>query len=199
MSNLAFKRPGLTLPQAEAAWITQAYDAADVILEYGSGGSTVMAAEMYGKTIFSVESDPNWAAELTGYLVQAAVPSLPLVHYADVGPVGRWGRPVDDTGWRNYHHYPLGVWDLPEFVAPDVVLIDGRFRAACLMAVAFRTQKPVTVYFDDYVDRPRAYGQVEKFIQKVEVRGRMARFDVAPMPVPADRLSQIMQIFTIKF
>ena len=53
-------RPTLTLPEAEAALITAAYDKAEVILEYGSGGSTVLAADL-GKKVVAVESDRDWA------------------------------------------------------------------------------------------------------------------------------------------
>ena len=49
-------RPELTLPEAEAALLRETYDRAGVILEYGSGGSTVLAAEQPGKTVPSVES-----------------------------------------------------------------------------------------------------------------------------------------------
>ena len=54
-------RPELTLPEAEAAHSRAAYKDAKAILEYGSGGSTVMAAEMPGKRVWSVESDADWA------------------------------------------------------------------------------------------------------------------------------------------
>jgi hypothetical protein len=53
-------RPELTLPEAEAATIRAAYERAGVILEYGSGGSTVLGAEL-GKRVLSVESDKAWA------------------------------------------------------------------------------------------------------------------------------------------
>jgi len=198
MNAPIIKRPVLTLPAAEAAWVTQAYQDAKVILEYGSGGSTVLAAEMPGKTIFSVESDRAWTDMLAAYLTSADVLSMPTLHYCDVGPTGRWGRPKNDSGWRNYHAYPLSVWERPDFVQPDVVLIDGRFRAACFLTVLFRATQPVTVYFDDYIGRAK-YHIAEQFVPRAEVRGRMARFDVTPQPIPADRLSAIIAAFGVPF
>ena len=60
----AVLKPKLTLPRAEADWLRQHYAEARVILEYGSGGSTVLAGEQLGAHVFSVESDLGWAADL---------------------------------------------------------------------------------------------------------------------------------------
>ena len=49
--------PVLTFPEEVSAL----YSDARVILEYGSGGSTVMASELTGKTIFPVESESGWS------------------------------------------------------------------------------------------------------------------------------------------
>ena len=40
------ERPFLTLPEAEAEALAAAYARADVILEYGSGGSTALALDL---------------------------------------------------------------------------------------------------------------------------------------------------------
>ena len=48
------------MPVVEAELLRQHYEDADAILEYGSGGSTLMAAEMEGKHVTSVESDKAW-------------------------------------------------------------------------------------------------------------------------------------------
>ena len=60
MVEEAHKRPDLTIPEAEADFLCQHYEEADVILEYGLGISSVMASEMEGKHITSVESDKAW-------------------------------------------------------------------------------------------------------------------------------------------
>ena len=58
----ALTAPKLTLPPEEAEVLRDAYAAARVILEYGSGGSTLLAGENPEVVIFSVESDANWIA-----------------------------------------------------------------------------------------------------------------------------------------
>ena len=190
-------RPDLTLPEAEAGRLRAAFDAADVILEYGSGGSTVMAGEMPGKAVFSVESDKDWAQMMRGWF--AANPPADDTEvdiiWSDVGPTKAWGYPAGDQAWQRYARYPLEVWDLPEFRQPDVVLVDGRFRTGCAMAAAFRTRKPVTVFVDDYARR-KHYHRIEEFLGRPGMIGRMAEFRVDPMPVPADRLLTIIEMMT---
>ena len=184
-------RPELSLPQEEAAELFKFYSQADVILEYGSGGSTVMASEMSDKLVFSVESDRDWALNLQLYIDTQPMSSPAIMHFVDIGPVGAWGRPVDTRAWRQFHRYPLDIWDQPFFRHPDVVLIDGRFRAACLAVTRLKIERPVTVLFDDYVGRP-LYHEVERLVGKPRVIGRMAVFDVTPVPLSSDSLGDLM-------
>lgn len=193
--DLAFERPVLTLPEAEAEALRAAYGAAGVVLEYGSGGSTVLAAELAKKRIFSVESDAAWARGMEGWFA-AHPPASPVVlHWVDVGPTKDWGMPVTDKGWRKYHHYPLSVWDRADFLHPDVVLVDGRFRPACLLTVLYRITRPVVVLFDDYKGRA-VYHSVEKFVKPVALIGRMARFELQPRAFPIEGITRFIDYFT---
>jgi len=169
----------LTFPEAEAKCLRQAYEGADVILEYGSGGSTVLAANLPDKLIFSVESDRDWARDLQAELDRVTRKSPAIVSHIDIGPTGMWGRPLDASHWQDFHRLPMDIWDEPFFRHPDVVLVDGRFRAACLVATCLRITKPVQLLFDDYIERP-IYQTVEKIIKPTRTVGRMAVFDLTP-------------------
>ncbi|PVA08809.1 hypothetical protein DC366_17060 [Pelagivirga sediminicola] len=195
MSDTLIKRPELTLPEAEAARVAKVYGEADVILEYGSGGSTVMASQLSGKTVFSVESDQAWAKMMQDWFVQnpPATGTQVDVMWVNIGETGDWGKPVDTSGWRHYPQYPLAVWQSKGFRQPDVVLVDGRFRPGCAMATAFCTQKPVTLLVDDY-KRRKGYHAIEEFLGTPRLTGRMAEFDVVPMAVPPDRLLPIIKM-----
>lgn len=182
----------LTFGPEEAALVTRYYEAAETILEYGSGGSTVLAARL-GRRTFSVESDQAWAARLAAHV--APISDQVTVHHVDVGPTGPWGVPVKSRFYPQFHRYALSVWDRPDFVQPDLVLIDGRFRAACLAAVMMRTTKPVTVLFDDY-RRRRYYHGVERLARKEQLAGRMARFTVTPGAIPPDVVTEAVGWFT---
>lgn len=176
-------KPVLTLPEAEAQALRHALEAAQVVLEYGSGGSTVLASDLPGKVIFSVESDADWAAGLGDWLRDNPGASSVTLHHADIGPVRDWGYPADYSKFAAWPAYPHSVWDRPDFQQPDLVLIDGRFRAACFATVALRSTKPVTVLFDDYRDR-KEYHTVCRLAEPVEMIGRMARFELLPMTLP---------------
>lgn len=183
---------GLTLPAQEAEALRHYYKAGRNILEYGSGGSTVLGARA-GCSILSVESDKAWADRLAAQL--ALISPKARVHHVDIGPTGRWGKPIDVTAFPKFHAYPLSVWDRPDCKEPDLVLIDGRFRAACLVAVRLRIKRPTTVLFDDYVDRPQYHG-VEYLARLDEMIGRMARFTVTPGPIPAEMMTTAIGWFT---
>lgn len=186
--------PVLTMPDAEAEALRAAYSGARTILEYGSGGSTLLAARMPGKTVFAVESDPAWAIEVAGHAAMTRRADLVVVHHVDIGPTHKWGAPTSRLHAPSFPDYPLAIWRMPGFVHPDVVLIDGRFRLACFAAVAMKIERPVTLFFDDYRSR-RRYRAVERLAKPVAMIGRMAKFELKPRPVPKNHLDWIISTF----
>lgn len=197
MDGATMERPELTLPDAEAARLREAYADAEVILEYGSGGSTVMAAEMPGKWVLSVESSEDWAKMMQVWFQQNP-PSKGTkieVLWSDIGPTKEWGYPTDLERHTRFARYPLAVWGMKRFRQPDVVLVDGRFRAGCALATAFNTQKPVPVFVDDY-KRRKHYHRIESFLGAPRLHGRMAEFTVSPMALPQDRLLDVIEMMT---
>lgn len=171
--------PPFNFPEAEESALRAAYEKAQVILEYGSGGSTVYAASLPGRRVFSVETDRDWAVRLQTRLDEDDLPGMVTVLHVDIGPTGMWGRPLSPAAWPRFSSYVLDVWSETFMRHPDVVLIDGRFRAACMIAVLTMIRRPVRVLFDDYAERT-PYHMVEDFIRPVEMAGRMAIFDAAP-------------------
>lgn len=186
-------RPDLTMPDQEAATLRAAYEQADVILEYGSGGSTVLAADMPGKHITSVESDRKWARRMRRWFDEnpPTTGTTADIVWVNIGKTKAWGHPQDHSFWRRFADYPLAVWQRDGFRHPDVVLVDGRFRAGCALAAAFNITRPVRLLFDDYKARKRHH-RVEEFLGAPQLAGRMAIFDVKPLTIPAHRLLQIV-------
>ena len=179
-------RPDLTMPAAEAEALHTAYAGAGVVLEYGSGGSTLMAAEA-GAEVWSVESDAAWAAMMQGWFAQNPAKGRAHVLHADIGPTRDWGHPADDSRLRHWPDYALKVWEAPGFRHPDVVLVDGRFRLACFLTAAYRITRPVTLFFDDYAPRA-AYHKAATLCAPTQMIGRMARFDLSPQTLTPDRI-----------
>ena len=123
MIEAAHKRRDLTMPGAEAELLSQHYEDPDVILEYGLGGSSVMASEMEGKHITSVESDKAWWKMMMEWFETnpASKRSTIDMLHADIGPTREWGHPMNGRVWKQFAQYPLAVWEMDKLSALDVV------------------------------------------------------------------------------
>ncbi|MGB7317199.1 MAG: hypothetical protein WBC85_04460 [Planktotalea sp.] len=192
------ERPELTFTPEVADLVRKHYEAADVILEYGSGGSTVMASEMPGKTIFSVESSKLWTRQMRRWFNEAQPVSKPMMQHINIGVTGKWGSPVDTEGFQRYHFYPLSIWDTPEFKHPDVILVDGRFRVACALTAMLRCERETVLLFDDYEGR-KGYHVIEDYLEKEETVGNMARFTVNKTELPRAKMTEIIGKFSSHF
>lgn len=152
-------------------------------VEYGSGGSTRMAATL-AEEIISVDSNPNFLAKAS----QGCANVHPL--YADIGIIGMYGFPIFRhrtrrrlEKWRSYVTAP---WDYLGDRAGEVnfVLIDGRFRLACAFYSLLRTGPGADCQFmlDGYSERPH-YHALEEFVEILEqfevgvICRRAANFD----------------------
>lgn len=169
----------LTLPKHERHIVRQTYAASKGVVEYGSGGSTMLAARM-GTPVISVESSAEWAQTLRTELNNLEQRhAKTLVSHVDIGPTKRWGYPVDNAYFQSFWKYPLRPWIAHSDFYPDTVLIDGRMRTACFVATLIMIKSDVCILFDDYGDRP-AYHKVEQFLKPKRMVGRMAVFDARP-------------------
>jgi hypothetical protein len=170
--------------------------AASFYLEFGAGGSTVMAARL-GKPGVSVEGDPHYLRDVRRKL--RTIPNdIQLIH-VDIGRTEQWGFPQDRrpteenlAKWSEYVAAPFRKLENRFF---DLVLIDGRFRAACALRTISEARKrnaKVRILIDDYRDAedPRPHYQViEQYAQLARMSGRMAVFDIgpgAPGPTPGE-------------
>ncbi|MET3579427.1 hypothetical protein ABID19_002458 [Mesorhizobium robiniae] len=135
-------------------------------LEFGSGGSTVLAAQTVRGPVCSVESDKKFLRAVQRKIASLDLPA-PNMIFADTGLTGRWGHPIRPWYSRKWRDYAEAPW-LKMSALPDVILIDGRFRAACALSTLLHfseSGKVATVIIDDYDDyehRPN-YTLVEEF------------------------------------
>lgn len=192
--KLQIEAPVMTFPDEVRAHVEKRYAKARIILEYGSGGSTVLAARQPGKFIQSVECDFDWAVNMRSHLDEIETASGVVIYPVDIGPIGMWGRPVDATHWEKFQRYPLDIWDQPFFRHPDLVLIDGRFRPACFAATCLRITQPVCVLFDDYYNRPQYHG-IEALAKPVRQIDRMAEFRLKPQDFSPRDVTQALRFF----
>ena len=164
-------------------------------LEYGCGGSTVLAANSGVEMIFSVETDGAWAAKVRLALADKKV-DLNLTH-CDVGKVGAWGRPIDSSEFKNYHRYAIVPWEAAQRgkSVPDLVLVDGRFRVASFLYSLLRAEPGTTILFDDYAER-KHYHIVEDFCAMSNLEGRMAVF-TADLKLPVVELAAAFAKYSV--
>ena len=160
---------------------------AGTYLEYGAGGSTVMAARM-GKTGFSIEGDRHYCRDVRRKLAGQRH-NIELT-YADIGPTKMWGHlrrtrqtPKSVEAWKRYVRLPFERLNGSFY---DLVLVDGRFRVACALhaiAEAGKRGASFRLLLDDYdepEDQRPHYKVVESYVPLARMAGRMAVFDVSP-------------------
>ena len=179
-----------------AEFVKQKYREARVILEYGSGGSTLIAG-YYQKTIITVESDRDWLNALVAHAKDVKLDSTITPLWVDIGETENWGYPDNELHWRNWYNYPTQPWVNchEQGVYPDLVLIDGRFRVASFFSSCIHTKKPLTILFDDFIDRPH-YHRVKQIVKPHEIiDNRMAVFHVQPGLISADFLLSNLHFF----
>jgi hypothetical protein len=105
--------------------------------------------------LVSVESDLGWIGKLREIpAIDEAERQgrLTFVH-VDIGQVGKWGRPVDGSGAARYAAYASAPWARCD--APDVVLVDGRFRVACALEASLQRVGQAKIAFHDFWKRPQ--------------------------------------------
>lgn len=157
----------------------ESLERAERYLEYGAGGSTVVAAR-HGVRTVCVESDRRFAKAMERKI--RPFNHHVVIHWADIGTTGKWGRPMKILAtprrrrrWPDYVYAP-DRYRGDEFF--DLVLIDGRFRVSCALFVfrrAVQTSTPCLVCFDDYTTRPE-YHVVERYCKPERLGVRMAFF-----------------------
>jgi hypothetical protein len=113
--------------------------------------------------MYSVESDTDWLARLRRIDVIKTAESSGRItfQHADIGPVGDWGAPKDETHLKSWPRYYMDVWSKQQFDF-ELVFIDGRFRTACALMTAVCARDDVIVGIHDYTFRS-SYFDIEKY------------------------------------
>jgi hypothetical protein len=175
--------PVPSLPHFDAAGLRRflaRLERTRVYLEYGAGGSTLAAAAKV-QTLISVESDRFFLKAVRDSLSvrPATLALLPI----SIGLTGKWGRPIFRTVTRarakRWARYPRAPWDWiarNNVAHPDTILVDGRFRVACVMASVLYCENPeCQILVDDYSQRPE-YRAMETCCDLITMCGLMAVF-----------------------
>lgn len=156
-------------------------------LEFGSGGSTLLADRLGVRTV-TIESDRFYGRTVASVLTGNTVSIVPV----DIGITAEWGWPLfkRPTAARlaRWRRYVMSAFDL---ISPDLVLVDGRFRTACALEAARRTDGAVLIV-DDYAERP-SYCRIEQYLGAPERVGRSAVFRTSRQDIPQQVIDQAIR------
>jgi hypothetical protein len=147
-------RPEMT--DAEIGVLRECFSKATSLVEFGSGGSTLLAVRSSSlRRIWSIESDPAWIVKLRGLPDVAHAEAggrLRFIH-ADIGRTGDYGMPVEASAQERWPGYYQTVWNDPATVEADLVLVDGRFRVACALEALACCRPHTILLFHDFWNR----------------------------------------------
>lgn len=173
-------------PHLEAdalAGYAAALEGAHAMIEYGSGGSTIFAARR-GVAVSSAETSRRFSEAVNRRLEEIGA-STSSVTYCDVGPTERWGWPVDTTpttrnllAWQQYVEAPWRAAPV-HGRRPDLVLVDGRFRVACVAYSALqigRNGSNAPILLDDA--QRNEYRAIDLVCEVAQRFGRMEQLRV---------------------
>lgn len=144
-------------------------------LEFGSGASTVCAADFNIPTI-TIESDSVFLRSVLESCGGAGG-CINAVH-RDIGALGPWGSPFISAitpltksrlkCFGRYSDPPAELFDKGDIALPDLVLIDGKFRVACALKLLkffqASSHEKYRLIIDDYVGRSQ-YHILERYFK----------------------------------
>jgi len=125
----------------------------DRYLEFGSGGSTCVAANLVKSSVLAIDSSRPWLDKVAQYCADAQVRLTPNLVHVDLGPLGDWGYPSDPATRESWPAYHRAIWQDPSAANTDLYLIDGRFRIACFLQVLIHADQGAIIMFHDFQSR----------------------------------------------
>ena len=149
-----------------------------VYLEFGIGGSTVLAATLTGyRHIIGIDSDPKWveAVRTSPNVANALSEGRAQLIFGDIGPVLNWGKPLapNPSQFSSYCLDSLLSIDPEVLHKIDTVLIDGRFRVACAAAACALLPNLRRLLIDDW--EREEYTVVKNFASVIDETGSATR------------------------
>ena len=157
--------------------LTDSFLRATNYLEYGIGGSTVLAAQKTMQTIIAIDSSEEWIGKVKTDIEKSVFSGNIILLHANLGTTADWGYPSNELMVKNWPQYYASPWtSFRNFnLSPDLILIDGRFRTSCFLYSLLHCKAGTRILWDDYLNRPE-YHFVEKVLQPQGLIEDMAIF-----------------------
>lgn len=166
MSEMAASEDDLRphLFEGELELMSRTMRGASSYLEFGTGGSCLLAARSGIRRIVSGDSDESWLRKVAAKAASQRLENTMELVLCDIGPISEWGYPADETSKSKWANYLVAPWRtfLARGGIPDLIYIDGRFRVACALYSIlmlslvgrrfFRRKSRIMIH--DFCDRP---------------------------------------------
>lgn len=177
------------MPEEAVRLLKHCMASSKVYLEFGAGGSTVLAACNDIPLVISVDSDRVFLQAIGEKVESVRHHSDIHLLFVDIGATGLWGIPKDKSAAQRWCNYCSRPWSFLSEAkrSPDLVLIDGRFRLACFFTSLLFCAPGTTILFDDYYNR-RVYRLTEEILLPETKASRMAKF-VVPQHLDRNRVT----------
>jgi len=173
-------------------WFETRLRKAKFYLEFGAGGSTVLAAKLGIPTI-SVEGDPYYAKAVR----RAIAKDAPVTFLTPrLGLTTGWSRPLRPSRAKA-KRYISSPFDKLQDRFPDLILVDGRYRIACALESARQARMrsaEASLLVDDYGKR-RQYRVLEAWLGQPRMIGRSALFEIGKADQVAIRKKDVAMFF----
>jgi hypothetical protein len=161
------------------------------ILEYGTGGSTFLFSCNPLNFVVACETSAQWLSEVMAEMKTLQRRNILPIHM-NIGSTGAWGTPLSYSQqchlFENAVRHPSRKCMELGF-APDLTLIDGRFRVACFIEALRISKKDSLVLIDDYFDR-NEYHVAEQLCSLHRRIGRAALFRCGDKKEDFEQLTQ---------
>lgn len=164
-------------------WLERRLQRTRLFLEFGSGGSTILANKLAVPSI-TVESDRFYGAVVRRAMINSDLTTMVI---PKMGITGQWGMPLFFKR-RKGPRYVTAPFELIDESYPDLILVDGRYRVACTLEAARRANvmgASAELMLDDY-DGRLFYHVLENYLGTPKRIGRAAVFAIGKTPIQED-------------
>jgi len=127
----------IIMHKPEIRFFRKTLEDAEVYFEFGLGGSTVLAANEYSniKKIAGIDSKKQWRDRVLNNIQEKDKVDL---RYIEMGECTKKGTPLVKN-LEIWTKYPESIHEFD--ILPDLVLVDGRWRMACLIQTILLSRK----------------------------------------------------------
>jgi len=182
MNDIDSELPPELVSEKEIHLMRKQMCSASSYLEFGAGGSTLLAINNGIRKLVTGDSDRAWIDRVNRRIQHLGCDTTNIrLVFSDIGPTGKWGYPLGEEAIRYWPMYYAGPWRtfLKLGGLPDLIYIDGRFRLACalysILTILPRLSKEMAmprIMIHDF-DRP-SYQPILNFASLIELETTLA-------------------------